>query len=236
MVARLATSIEELCLNNCGLRNVLQFYFRLFNSFQQTKLRRLFITNIAKSTTSSSPIANTVESVKDYFQETTSLELLQMQIYPNGKMSFAMERCDGLQSNLHIEKLDLRLNGNNLETFIHEYTAQLAGIPRLVALDLTNYDKRNVNLIGFCTLDIEYSQFQKNVSACAGLITCQPNWPYEKLTEVTADDLNESVYMLRNSAATSPHHSITISSRQQDAQSHGDLVVDTYGSFVATGD
>ncbi|CAF1164679.1 unnamed protein product, partial [Didymodactylos carnosus] len=49
------------------------------------------------------------------------------------------ERCDGLHSNLHIEKLDLRLNGNNLETFIHEYTARLAGIPRLVALDRTNY-------------------------------------------------------------------------------------------------
>jgi hypothetical protein len=55
------------------------------------------------------------------------------------------ELCDGLHSNVHLNQLDLRLPGNQLEAFVHEHSSQLATIPSLTALDLTGCGKLHVN-------------------------------------------------------------------------------------------
>ena len=47
------------------------------------------------------------------------------------------ELCDGLQLNSRLNQLDLRLQGNPLESFLRENAARLASIPSLIALDLT---------------------------------------------------------------------------------------------------
>ena len=52
------------------------------------------------------------------------------------------ELCDGLHSNIHLNKLDLRLSGNPLESFIREHAARFATIPSLDALDITGCGKR----------------------------------------------------------------------------------------------
>ncbi len=46
--------------------------------------------------------------------------------------------------NVYLNKLDLRLSGNQLEAFIHEYAARLATIPSLTALDLAGCGKKRV--------------------------------------------------------------------------------------------
>ena len=51
------------------------------------------------------------------------------------------ELCDGLHANVHLTKLDLRLPGNHLESFIHEYAPRFASIPSLAALDITGCGK-----------------------------------------------------------------------------------------------
>ncbi|CAF1162279.1 unnamed protein product [Didymodactylos carnosus] len=40
-------------------------------------------------------------------------------------------------------------------------------------------------LIDLCTLDVEYSQFPKNIIACSALLTYKYDWPYEKITSLT---------------------------------------------------
>lgn len=55
------------------------------------------------------------------------------------KMNFLLYRelCDGLHCNMHLNKFDLRLSGNALESFIHEHASDFASIPYLTALDIT---------------------------------------------------------------------------------------------------
>ncbi|CAF0761161.1 unnamed protein product, partial [Didymodactylos carnosus] len=105
-----------------------------------SKLRRFSIINsMAKST----PVTSTSSNgfVKTFFQK-TSLQLVQL-INTDLSNDFLREICDGLHSNINLEKLDLRLNGNNLEVFIRDYAARFASIPSLVSLDLTNCDLDN---------------------------------------------------------------------------------------------
>lgn len=52
------------------------------------------------------------------------------------------ELCDGLHSNVHLTKLDVRLSGNQLEAFMRDYAARFATIPSLTALDLAGCGKR----------------------------------------------------------------------------------------------
>ncbi len=51
------------------------------------------------------------------------------------------ELCDGLHANVHLNKLDLRLSGNHLEAFSHEYAVRFATIPCLTALDIIGCGK-----------------------------------------------------------------------------------------------
>lgn len=44
-------------------------------------------------------------------------------------------------------------------------------------------------LIDLCSLDIEYSQFPKNVLAATAILACKPNWPVEQITSLNDDDL-----------------------------------------------
>lgn len=37
-------------------------------------------------------------------------------------------------------------------------------------------------LLDLCSLDIEYSQFPKNVLAATAILACKPNWPVEQFT------------------------------------------------------
>ncbi|CAF3901604.1 unnamed protein product [Rotaria sp. Silwood2] len=46
-----------------------------------------------------------------------------------------------------------------------------------------------VRLLDFCSLDIEYSQFPKNVLAATAILACRPNWPVEQVTSLNDDDL-----------------------------------------------
>ncbi|CAF3367548.1 unnamed protein product [Rotaria socialis] len=46
-----------------------------------------------------------------------------------------------------------------------------------------------VRLLDFCSLDIEYSQFPKNVIAATAILACKPNWPVEQITSLNDDDL-----------------------------------------------
>ncbi len=52
------------------------------------------------------------------------------------------ELCDGLHSNVYLNKLDLRLSGNQLESFIREHAPRFATIPSLTALDITGCGKK----------------------------------------------------------------------------------------------
>ena len=54
------------------------------------------------------------------------------------------ELCDGLHSNIHLNKLDLRLSGNPLEGFIREHATRFATIPCLIALDVTGCGRRMI--------------------------------------------------------------------------------------------
>ncbi|CAF0976859.1 unnamed protein product [Rotaria sordida] len=101
------------------------------------KLRRLFISSIK-----SNILPSISGGVKLFFTKNQSLEIVQIS---NANLSneFLKELCDGLHSNVHLNKLDLRLSGNQLETFIHEYATRLATIPSLIALDLTGCDLDN---------------------------------------------------------------------------------------------
>ncbi|CAF0823763.1 unnamed protein product [Didymodactylos carnosus] len=45
-------------------------------------------------------------------------------------------------------------------------------------------------LIDLCTLDVEYSQFPKNIIACSALLTCKHDWPYEKVTSLTEAEIS----------------------------------------------
>lgn len=56
------------------------------------------------------------------------------------------ELCDGLHSNVYLNKLDLRLGGNQLETFVHEYAVRFATIPSLTTLDISGCGMKNVLL------------------------------------------------------------------------------------------
>jgi hypothetical protein len=119
------------------------------------KLRRLFISS-AKS--SSNPPATTAGGVKIFFTKNQSLEILQLSnanlsndilrykiirvkqfFLKNSRYFFLLYRdlCDGLHSNIHLNKLDLRLSGNELESFVREYAHRFATIPCLTALDIT---------------------------------------------------------------------------------------------------
>jgi hypothetical protein len=51
------------------------------------------------------------------------------------------ELCDGLHSNVYLNKLDLRLSSNQLESFIREHATRFASIPCLTSLDLTGCGK-----------------------------------------------------------------------------------------------
>ncbi|CAF1109898.1 unnamed protein product [Adineta steineri] len=44
-------------------------------------------------------------------------------------------------------------------------------------------------LIDLCSLDIEYSQFPKNVLAATAILACKPHWPVEQITSLNDDDL-----------------------------------------------
>ncbi|CAF0821938.1 unnamed protein product [Adineta ricciae] len=101
------------------------------------KLRRLYITS-AKSTVSSSFTGG----VKLFFAKNQTLEVIQIS---NANLSneFLRELCDGLHSNVHLNKLDLRLCGNQLETFIHDYAVRFATIPSLTTLDISGCDIDN---------------------------------------------------------------------------------------------
>ena len=61
------------------------------------------------------------------------------------KFSFVLhlfrELCDGLHSNVHLNHLDLRLYGNQLELFAREYAFRLATISHLTALNITGCGK-----------------------------------------------------------------------------------------------
>lgn len=46
-----------------------------------------------------------------------------------------------------------------------------------------------VRLIDFCSLDIEYSQFPKNVLVATAIFLCKPNWPVEQITSLNDEDL-----------------------------------------------
>jgi hypothetical protein len=65
------------------------------------------------------------------------------------KKSIFRELCDGLHTNVHLNKLDLRLSGNQLEAFIHEYAARFATIPSLIALDVTSCGKSNIRVYSY---------------------------------------------------------------------------------------
>jgi hypothetical protein len=56
------------------------------------------------------------------------------------------ELCDGLHSNVYLNKLDLRLAGNQLESFIREHAPRFANIPCLTALDITGCGRRTILL------------------------------------------------------------------------------------------
>jgi hypothetical protein len=115
------------------------------------KLRRLFIS----SAKSSNPPATTTGGVKVFFTKNQSLEILQLsnanlsndilryrvkEFFKRILVSFFFlyrDLCDGLHSNIHLNKLDLRLSGNELESFVREYAHRFATIPCLTALDIT---------------------------------------------------------------------------------------------------
>ncbi|CAF4407253.1 unnamed protein product, partial [Adineta steineri] len=87
------------------------------------------------STKYSNPTVN-VGGVKTFFTRNQTLEILQLN---NANLSndFLRELCDGLHSNIYLNKFDLRLSGNQLEAFIREYAHHFATIPSLTALDIT---------------------------------------------------------------------------------------------------
>ncbi|CAF3056472.1 unnamed protein product [Rotaria socialis] len=126
--------LEELHLSDIEFN--LESFFNSMSSIS-CKLRRLFISSI-KSFIPPSVIGG----VKSFFMKTETLEIVQLS---NANLSneFLKELCDGLHSNIHLNNLDLRLSGNQLETFIHENAAKLATIPSLTALDLTACDLDN---------------------------------------------------------------------------------------------
>ncbi|CAF0852401.1 unnamed protein product [Adineta ricciae] len=111
-----------------------------FNSLatMSCNLRRLFIS----STKSSSPSPISSGGVKSFFTKNQSLEILQLS-NANLSLEFLRELCDGLHSNIHLNKLDLRLSGNSLESFVREYAHRFATIPSLIALDLSACDLDN---------------------------------------------------------------------------------------------
>jgi len=99
------------------------------------KLRRLFISSVK-----SSVLPSILGGVKTFFTKNQTLEIVQLS---NANLSndFLRELCDGLHANVHLNKLDLRLSGNALEEFIHEYASRFANIPSLSALDVTGCGK-----------------------------------------------------------------------------------------------
>ncbi|CAF2605251.1 unnamed protein product [Rotaria sp. Silwood2] len=126
--------LEELHLSDIEFSLESLFYSLATDS---CKLRRLFISSIKSCVPPS-----TIGGVKLFFTKNQSLEIVQIS---NANLSneFLKELCDGLHSNVHLSTLDLRLSGNQLETFVHEYAARLATIPSLTALDLTGCDLDN---------------------------------------------------------------------------------------------
>lgn len=101
------------------------------------KLRRFYIW----STKTTGP-ASISGGVKLFFSKNSTLELLQIS---NANLSndFLRELCDGLQSNNRLTQLDLRLQGNPLESFLRDNSSRLASIPSLIALDITACDADN---------------------------------------------------------------------------------------------
>ncbi|CAF1023065.1 unnamed protein product, partial [Adineta steineri] len=126
--------LEELHLSDVEFS--LESFFHSLATFS-CKLRRLFIS----STKSSNPTVN-VGGVKTFFTRNQTLEILQL---TNANLSndFLRELCDGLHSNIYLNKFDLRLSGNQLEAFIREYAHHFATIPSLTALDITGCDLDN---------------------------------------------------------------------------------------------
>jgi len=57
------------------------------------------------------------------------------------RLIYSRELCDGLHSNIYLNKLDLRLSGNQLEAFIRDHSSRFATIPCLTALDITGCGK-----------------------------------------------------------------------------------------------
>ncbi|CAF0878863.1 unnamed protein product, partial [Didymodactylos carnosus] len=132
-------NIEELQLGDNDL--IIENLFHALSTVQTSKLRRLSVVNsVAKSTSTTSTSSSGF--VKTFFQKTTNLQILQL-INTDLSNEFLREVCDGLHSNIDLKKIDLRLSGNNLETFIHDYAARFASIPSLVTLELTNCELNN---------------------------------------------------------------------------------------------
>ena len=87
---------------------------------------------------------------------------------------FSRELCDGLHSNVYLTQLELRLAGNQLEAFIHEYAARFASIPSLTALDLTGCGKEKSILSGrwLVLLELEFYFYQLRVLSFQSRLTC----------------------------------------------------------------
>ncbi|CAF3836161.1 unnamed protein product [Rotaria sordida] len=123
--------LEELHLSDIEF-NLESFFYSL--AALPCKLRRLYITSIKSSISSS--ISG---GVKSFFTKTQLLEILQLS---NANLSndFLRELCEGLHSNMHLKNLDLCLSGNQLESFIHECASRFATIPCLNTLDISGCD------------------------------------------------------------------------------------------------
>ncbi|CAF0872120.1 unnamed protein product [Adineta steineri] len=153
-----------------------------FHSLATTscKLRRLFITSIK-----SLILPTTTGGVRLFFTNNQTLEILQIS-NANLSIDFLKELCDGLHSNVFLNKLDLRLSGNPLETFIHEYAPRFATIPSLTSLDISGCDvdneisfllgelKKNRKLkslyLGRNFNNIKHKNMQRTISAMKDLV------------------------------------------------------------------
>ncbi|UJR27563.1 hypothetical protein I4U23_008845 [Adineta vaga] len=126
--------LEDLYLSDLEF-NLESFFYSLATT--TCKLHRLYITSV-KSTL----LPPVTGGVKLFFTKSQTLETLQIS-NANLSVEFLKELCDGLHSNVHLNKLDLRLCGNQMETFIHEYAARFATIPSLITLDISGCDIDN---------------------------------------------------------------------------------------------
>jgi hypothetical protein len=77
------------------------------------------------------------------------------------------ELCDGLQSNIHLVQLDLRLTGNPLETFIRDHAVRFASIPCLTTLDITACGKHTISLLtNTCKTKQQYLSIKISTMNC----------------------------------------------------------------------